>query len=89
MLDNELDITADLIKIGHHGGSSSTSKNFLDKVNPKYAVITSVSDKHGYPSYKVMSRLRNMGIEIYRTNEYGNIVVASDGKNITFYTNNN
>ncbi|MDF2865954.1 MAG: fold metallo-hydrolase [Clostridia bacterium] len=89
MLDNELDITADLIKIGHHGGSTSTSKDFINKVNPKYAVVTSVSNKHGYPSYKIISRLRNMGIEIYRTSEYGNIVVASDGRNITFYTNNN
>lgn len=88
MLANNLDISADLIKIGHHGGNTSTSKLFLDKVNPKYAVITSISNNYGYPSYKVMHRLKKANIQIYRTNEYGNILVTSDGTNITLYTNN-
>lgn len=88
MLDNDLDISADLIKIGHHGSTTSTSKSFLNKVKPKYAVITSVSNKRGYPSHKVISRLKNMGVEIYRTNEYGNIVATSDGTSIKFYSNN-
>lgn len=88
MLANELDITADLIKIGHHGGNSSTSQLFLNKVNPKYAVITSLSNKYGYPSYSVLSRLKKANVDTYRTNEYGNIVVISDGNNISFYSNN-
>lgn len=74
----------DLLKIGHHGSSSSTTQAFLDKVNPKSAVIlVGKGNKYGHPSSDVMSRLQAKGIGVHRTDECGNIVYKSTGNGLT------
>ena len=81
-LDN---LKSDLIKIGHHGSSSSTSDKFLKSVNPDYAVICVGKDNsYNHPNKSVMDRLKKYGIKVYRTDEQGHITVISDGKNIMF-----
>jgi competence protein ComEC len=78
-------IKSDLIKIGHHGSSSSTSDKFLKKVNPDYAVICVGKDNsYNLPKKSVMDRLKKHGVKVYRTDEQGCITATSDGKNITF-----
>lgn len=85
ILEKGLNVKADVIKLGHHGSSSSTTDNFLKAVNPKYAVISVGSEnKYGHPSKTTMDKLKAKGINIYRTDESGTIVASSDGKNITF-----
>ena len=85
ILARGFDISADVIKIGHHGSDSSSSREYISKVKPKYAVISVGKDNdYGHPSASVMERLRAMGIKVYRTDENGTIVCMSDGKNITF-----
>lgn len=80
-------LKADVLKVGHHGSSSSTSQAFLDKVSPKYAVIMVGSDNnYGHPHKETMDKLEAKGIPVYRTDENGTIVATSDGNNITFNT---
>lgn len=87
MLSKGFNMEADVLKIGHHGSSSSTSETFLNKVNPKYAVISAgAGNSYGHPTEQTMSRLKDKGITVYRTDECGTIVVTSDGSSISFST---
>lgn len=83
LIDRGTDIKADVIKIGHHGAKSSTSKKFLDIINPKYAII-SVGDNnnYGHPHKELLSRLDKKGIITYRTDYNSTIILISDGENI-------
>jgi len=77
------DVSADVIKIGHHGSKSSTTDLFLHRVNPSYAVISVGADnQYGHPADEVLSRLNNADIKVYRTDKVGTIVFTSDGENI-------
>lgn len=85
MLNKGFDVKADVLKVGHHGSSSSTSDEFLKKVSPKYAVISVGKDNdYGHPHKETMAKLKNSGISVYRTDECGTIVCTSDGNNINF-----
>jgi competence protein ComEC len=87
MVKKGLDLKADLLKVGHHGSNSSTSLNFLKAVSPKYAVISVGKDNsYGHPTQSTLDRLKGAAVKIYRTDEKGNIVAVSDGKNISFFT---
>ncbi len=80
-------IKCDVLKIGHHGSSSSTSKNFLKKTEPQYAVIScGEGNEYGHPHAEVMRRLNDANIKIYRTDIHGTVEAISDGVNITFST---
>jgi competence protein ComEC len=85
MMRRGFDLSADLLKLGHHGSISSTTKEFLERVNPKYAVLTSGRDnKYVHPHKRTMINLKDKGIKVYRTDESGTIIAESDGYNITF-----
>ncbi|MDU1601571.1 MAG: ComEC/Rec2 family competence protein [Clostridium sp.] len=85
MLSKGLDLKADVLKVGHHGSKSSSCDEFLNTVNPKYAVISVGKDNdYGHPNKESLQRLSSRGIQIYRTDESGTIVATSDGYNITF-----
>lgn len=88
ILDNNIDISADVLKVGHHGSYTSTSDKFLNAVKPKYAVICVGRDnRYNHPVKSVMEKLKKNNIDVYRTDECGNIVLTSDGENITFNVN--
>lgn len=80
-------IDSDVLKVGHHGSRYSTSVNFLNKVTPKYAII-SVGEENSYnhPHSPTLTKLNDIGAKVYRTDENGTIVVSSDGDNITVKT---
>ena len=81
------DISADVLKVGHHGSNTSSSKTFLEKVNPNYAIISvGTGNSYGHPSNTTIQNLENQNIQIYRTDENGTIIMTSDGTNITFQT---
>lgn len=85
MLRRGYDLTADVLKLGHHGSITSTSNEFLDRVNPKYAVIcTDYANKYKHPHNSVMKRLKSRMIKVYRTDENGTIIATSDGEKIKF-----
>lgn len=88
MVSKGLDLRATVLKVGHHGSKSSTSQSFLNKVNPKYAVISVGKDNdYGHPKQDVMNRLKAKNIPVYRTDENGTIVATSNGKEVKFSTN--
>lgn len=85
MLSNGMDLRADVLKAGHHGSSSSGSDDFLDAVNPKYAVIScGKGNSYGHPHAELLNSLRKRGIQVFRTDEQGSITVTSDGKTLSF-----
>jgi len=81
------DVSADVLKVGHHGSDTSTSVAFLRKVSPSHAVIFVGKDNsYGHPDDVILSRLNNAGIGVYRTDLQGTIVFISDGENINVNT---
>lgn len=83
--ENEIltDVSADIIKIGHHGSDTSSSESFLSKVNPKYAIImVGENNKYNHPNQTILNRLERNNIITYRTDLNGNIVITSDGNEI-------
>ena len=91
ILDKDLKST--VLKVGHHGSKYSSSAAFLNKVKPKYAIISVAKENEYYhPHGVVLDKLKKLKAEIFRTDEKGTIVALSDGKTIAFkyiYTNTN
>jgi len=83
--ENEItaDLKADMLKVGHHGSDTSTSREFLKKVKPTYAVISVGKDNsYGHPSNDILALLNEFDVNIFRTDEQGTIVARSDGNMI-------
>ena len=70
-----IDFEVDILKVAHHGSATSTSESFLEKVNPKYALICAGFDNsYNFPTQEVVTRLMNAGVRaIYNTNDLGTI----------------
>lgn len=87
ILNNGCYIDSRVMKIAHHGSTSSSTLAFLATVSPEYAVISVGRDNaYGHPMPEVIQRLERIGAEIITTMEYGNIVFISDGKNLEIKT---
>ncbi|MCI9158735.1 MAG: MBL fold metallo-hydrolase [Lawsonibacter sp.] len=87
LIQSGADLEATVLKVGHHGSDTSTSYQFLREVMPKYGVISvGEGNKYGHPSDEVLSRLRDAGTEVYRTDMQGHVIAESDGKTVTFRT---
>ena len=81
---NGVDLYADVIKVSHHGSTTSSQDVFIDAVSPKYAVIFCGADNsYNHPSLKVVDRLELLGAKVLRTDLEGDIVVASDGTSLS------
>lgn len=73
-------VKCDVLKVGHHGSSGSSCYQFLYEAEPKLAVISCGRDNdYGHPHEETLSRLRDAGVTVYRTDELGSIVIFSDG----------
>lgn len=85
IVNNGLDISADVYYVGHHGSHTSSTQEFLDKVNPKYAVISCAkSNDYGHPHIETMEKLKVMDVSLFRTDDQGTIIGYSSGNGITF-----
>lgn len=81
ILKSGADIRANVLKVGHHGSSSSSTKKFVKAVSPEYAVISCGRDnEYGFPKQAVVKRFKNQGAQVLVTYEEGDIVLASDGE---------
>ena len=87
LLASGLDITADVLKVGHHGSDTSTSDTFLSAVNPQCAVIScGKNNTYGHPAQSVLFKLSQIGATVYRTDQNGTILCRSDGTTLTWKT---
>ena len=83
--EGKADCKADVLKVGHHCSNTSTGYRFLNEVNPAYGIISvGKGNDYGHPHKEPMSRLRQAGVTILRTDELGTIQAVSDGKEVTF-----
>lgn len=83
--ENEIkeNVTADVIKIGHHGSNTSSSIDFIKKVNAKYGIISvGLNNKYNLPKEETITNWENYGTKIYLTSTNGTIRASSDGTNI-------
>jgi beta-lactamase superfamily II metal-dependent hydrolase len=73
-----------VLKVGHHGSSTSTSSSFLDAVKPQYAVIEVGKDNpYGHPTSATLNRLSDANVKVFRTDLDGTVVFTTDGKTIS------
>lgn len=85
ILESGQDIESTVLKVGHHGSSTSTSQAFLDAVSPTYAVISCGKDNsYGHPHSETLAKLASAGVEVFRTDELGDIYCTSDGSEVIF-----
>lgn len=85
LLDSGFDLSADVIKIGHHGSNSSSLRDFLEAVSPSYAIISVGSENpYGQPGARTLETIEDLGIKTFRTDCDGTIVCMTDGDNIAF-----
>jgi competence protein ComEC len=76
-------LRADVLKVGHHGSSTSSSDEFLTAVHPSLALISvGAGNMYGHPSADVVRALGRVGAEVLRTDESGTVVVRTDGVHI-------
>lgn len=79
------ELECDVLKCGHHGSSTATSDEFLEKTDPVWAVISCGKDNsYGHPHAEVLDKLERADTQVYRTDRQGSIVAVSDGKEITW-----
>ena len=83
VVQKNLNIESDILKIAHHGSKTSSSELFLEKVNPKIAIISvGKNNSYGHPYQAVLGRLEKYGIFIRRTDNEGDIIVSSNGDSL-------
>lgn len=79
ILKKGFDLSADILKVGHHGSSTSSSAKFLDAVNPQYAVISlGKNNKYNHPHKQTIDKLNKRNIKYFRTDESSTVVFSYD-----------
>ena len=87
LVQSGADLDCDVMTMGHHGSSTSSSQEYLDAVTPEYASIScGRGNQYGHPHDETIEKLEAMGVEYYRTDLDGNITFTSDGENISVRT---
>lgn len=88
LLQSGADLSATVLKLGHHGSKTSSSEAFLEAVNPTYGIIScGLDNKYGHPHEETLKKLQERNISYFRTDEQGTIVLGTDGKKV--YSNEN
>lgn len=78
------ELKCNVLKVGHHGSSSSTSQEFLDAVDPDIALISlGAGNSYGHPHKETLAKLNSSEITVLRTDELGTVVLVSDGKTVS------
>lgn len=80
-------LASDVLLAPHHGSKTSSSKFFLDHVRPKSVIIScGFQNRYGFPHPDVLSRLKQINAELYRTDQHGAVLITTDGRNHTIQT---
>ena len=84
LIEKGVDLSAKVLKVAHHGSSTASSAEMLDKILPRYAVIScGEGNSYGHPHDVTVRRLDKYADNVYRTDKNGTVVFVSDGKGIT------
>lgn len=84
ILNRGADLSATVLKVGHHGSDTSTTYPFLREIMPEYAIISvGEGNSYGHPTDNNLSRLRDADVTVYRTDLNGDIFVTSDGQSVS------
>ena len=87
VLSENNNLNCDILKVGHHGSSTSTSTDFLISTNPSVAIISvGKNNSYGHPTSETLSLLNSYNIRTIRTDINGTVIAISDGKNINIST---
>ncbi|MGM0414625.1 MAG: MBL fold metallo-hydrolase [Bacillota bacterium] len=87
ILETGLDLNSTILKVAHHGSSTSTTDLFLEAVSPEVAVISVGEDnRFNHPAPEIISRFQENNIKVFRTDLNGNIVIETDGEDYTIKT---
>lgn len=83
-VENSINVSnVNVIKVSHHGSDTATSQSFIDKIKPKYAIISVGKDnQYGLPKQEIIDRLIENGTKVYRTDQDGTIWLTSNGADI-------
>jgi len=88
LIESGQDLEAEFLKVPHHGSKTSSSAELLDTVRPRYAIF-SLGDRnrYGFPAEEVVTRYRDRGCKVLRTDQLGAIRLQTDGQRcwITHY----
>ncbi len=80
-------ISADVLKLAHHGSKYSSCEEFIDTVNPKLGIVSAGNfNRYGHPSKEVLNRFSHRNIDVLNTREKGAVEIYSDGDNIYYKT---
>ncbi len=87
VISSTVPLKSDLIKIGHHGSTNANDQSFLAAVSPTYAVISvGKNNSYGHPHYRTLYYLKQLGAQILRTDERGDIFFTSNGQTLQSLT---
>ncbi|MFC7063711.1 MBL fold metallo-hydrolase [Halobacillus seohaensis] len=87
MINGETNLDTEILQLGHHGSSTSTSSAFLERVNPEVAIYSAGADnQYGHPNAEVVNRVQDAGIDLYGTDVHGTIEVTTNGESYQIAT---
>jgi len=87
ILCNGSDLSAEVLKVSHHGSNDSFDVSLLKKINPQVAVISvGENNRFGHPGEKILNWSKSNGIKLYRTDKNGAVTIKSDGKSLQVQT---
>lgn len=82
-------LKADVLKLGHHGSKTSSSEEFLEAIDPDYAIVSAgLNNSYGHPSPETLDKLKNLKIKYLETSKVGGIEFDTDGNNLELVTEN-
>ncbi len=85
LIRENLPLQSAVLKVGHHGSKSSSTVSFLEKVRPRYALISVGRNSYGHPHAEILRRLAALGSKIFRTDQDGDLIIRTDGQNLTVF----
>jgi competence protein ComEC len=77
------DFRTDVYQVGHHGSNNGNDREFLEAVDPDWAVISVGEDnRYGHPQYRTLKNFENLGVDVLRTDQNGDVIFVSNGSRI-------
>nr|WP_227003868.1 hypothetical protein [Salicibibacter halophilus] len=87
MIDDGMNVSADVYSMGHHGSETSSQRFFVEEVNPDVAVYSSgEGNPYEHPHDEALQRVEDQGADIYGTMEDGTVTVITDGESLDIDT---